>query len=78
MGMSFQQFRIATRAGVAPETVYAVYSNKGSLLEAVVRGAVLRDEEPERPATRSAPWSSQVRLTRLSGKPAPGQANLPP
>jgi AcrR family transcriptional regulator len=33
---------------VAPETVYAVYSNKGGLLEAVVRGAVLRDDEPEK------------------------------
>jgi AcrR family transcriptional regulator len=39
---------VAARAGVAPETVYAVYSNKGGLLEAVVRGAVLRDDEPEK------------------------------
>jgi AcrR family transcriptional regulator len=38
---------VAEQAGVAPETVYAVYRSKAGLLDNVVRAAVLRDDEPE-------------------------------
>jgi AcrR family transcriptional regulator len=38
---------IAEQAGVAPETVYAVYRTKAGLLGSVVRAAVLRDVGPE-------------------------------
>jgi AcrR family transcriptional regulator len=38
---------VAEQAGVAPETVYAVYRTKAGLLDSVVRAAVLRDDEPE-------------------------------
>jgi AcrR family transcriptional regulator len=38
---------IAEAAGVAPETVYATHRSKAALLEAVVRDAVFRDDEPE-------------------------------
>src|SRR5512132_3010793 len=41
---------VAEAAGVAPETVYAVFRSKGGLLEAVVLAAVLRDDEPDEPA----------------------------
>jgi AcrR family transcriptional regulator len=44
---------IAARAGVAPETVYSVYRSKAGLLDAVVRAAVRRDDEPEDPLERS-------------------------
>jgi TetR/AcrR family transcriptional regulator, regulator of autoinduction and epiphytic fitness len=44
---------IADQAGVAPETVYSIYRSKAGLLDAVVRGAVLRDDEPEEPLERS-------------------------
>jgi len=52
---------IAEHAGVAPETVYASYRTKAGLLDAVVRGAVQRDDEPEDPLERS--WVK--RLQRL-------------
>jgi AcrR family transcriptional regulator len=38
---------VAEQAGVAPETVYAVYRTKAGLLGGVVRAAVLRDDGPE-------------------------------
>jgi AcrR family transcriptional regulator len=38
---------VADQAGVAPETVYAVYRTKAGLLGSVVRAAVLRDDGPE-------------------------------
>jgi AcrR family transcriptional regulator len=38
---------VAEQAGVAPETVYAVYRTKAGLLGSVVRTAVLRDDGPE-------------------------------
>jgi AcrR family transcriptional regulator len=38
---------VAEEAGVAPETVYAVYRTKAGLLGSVVRAAVLRDDGPE-------------------------------
>jgi AcrR family transcriptional regulator len=57
---------IAKRAGVAPETVYAIYRTKAGLLDAVVRGAVLRDDEPEDPLRRS--WVK--RLLRSADLPA--------
>ena len=44
---------IAEQADVAPETVYSIYRTKAGLLDAVVRGAVLRDGEPEEPLERS-------------------------
>ena len=52
---------IAERAGVAPETVYSIYRTKAGLLDAVVRAAVRRDDEPEVPVERS--WVK--RLLRL-------------
>jgi AcrR family transcriptional regulator len=57
---------IADHAGVAPETIYAVYRTKGGVLEAVVRAAVLRDDEPEEVLERS--WVSEV--LRLPDLPA--------
>jgi len=44
---------IAEQAGVAPESVYSIYRTKAGLLDAVVRGAVLRDDEPEDTLERS-------------------------
>jgi AcrR family transcriptional regulator len=38
---------VAEQAGVAPETVYAVYRSKAGLLGSVVRAAVLRDDGVE-------------------------------
>ncbi|MEW6225744.1 MAG: helix-turn-helix domain-containing protein [Chloroflexota bacterium] len=38
--------RIATAAGVAPETVYATFGNKRSILAALVDVAIAGDEEP--------------------------------
>src|SRR4051794_10841206 len=38
---------LAEQAGVAPETVYAIYRTKAGLLEGVVRSAVFRDRESE-------------------------------
>lgn len=52
---------IAQRAGVAPETVYSIYRTKAGVLDAVVRGAVRRNEEPEDPLERG--WVK--RLQRL-------------
>jgi AcrR family transcriptional regulator len=57
---------IAKHAGVAPETVYSIYRTKAGLLDAVVRGAVLRDDEPEDPLERS--WVKH--LLRLPDLPA--------
>ncbi len=57
---------IAAHAGVAPETVYAIYRTKAALLDAVVRGAVLRNDEPEDPVERS--WVKH--LLRLPDLPA--------
>jgi AcrR family transcriptional regulator len=37
---------VAQQAGVAPETVYAIYRSKSGLLEGVVRSAVFREGEP--------------------------------
>ena len=53
--------QIAKQAGVAPETVYSNYRTKAGLLDAVVRAAVRRDDEPEDPLERS--WVK--RLLRL-------------
>ena len=44
---------IAKHAGVAPETMYSIYRTKAGLPDVVVRGAVLRDDEPEDPLERS-------------------------
>jgi AcrR family transcriptional regulator len=44
---------IAEQAGVAPETVYSIYRTKAGLLDAIVREAVLRDDEPEDNVERS-------------------------
>ena len=44
---------IAKQAGVAPETVYSTYRSKAGVLDAVVRAAVQRDDEPEDPLERS-------------------------
>jgi AcrR family transcriptional regulator len=38
---------VAEQAGVAPETIYAIYRTKAGLLGNVVRAAVLRDGAPE-------------------------------
>ena len=57
---------IAAHAGVAPESVYAIYRSKAGLLDAVVRGAVLRDDEPEDPVERR--WVKH--LLRLPDLPA--------
>jgi AcrR family transcriptional regulator len=43
---------VAERAGVAPETVYSIYRTKAGVLDAVVRGAVRRNKEPEDPLER--------------------------
>lgn len=52
---------IAAQAGVAPETVYSIYRTKAGVLDAVVRAAVQRDDEPEDPLERS--WVK--RLVRI-------------
>jgi AcrR family transcriptional regulator len=58
---------IADQADVAPETVYSIYRTKAGLLDAVVRGAVLRDDEPEEPLERS--WVKPLlRLPDLSAR----------
>lgn len=57
---------VAERAGVAPETVYSIYRTKAGLLDAVVRGAVQRDDEPEDPLERR--WVK--RLLRRGDIPA--------
>jgi AcrR family transcriptional regulator len=57
---------IAQRAGVAPETVYSIYRTKAGLLDAVVRGAVQRNDEPEDPLERG--WVKH--LLRLPDLPA--------
>jgi AcrR family transcriptional regulator len=57
---------IAEQAGVAPETVYSIYRTKAGLLDAVVRGAVQRDDEPEDVLERS--WVK--RLLRQPELPA--------
>jgi TetR/AcrR family transcriptional regulator, regulator of autoinduction and epiphytic fitness len=58
---------IAEQAGVAPETVYSIYRTKARLLDAVVRGVVLRDDEPEEPLERS--WVKPLlRLPDLSAR----------
>jgi AcrR family transcriptional regulator len=57
---------IAKHAGVSPETVYSIYRTKAGLLDAVVRGAVLRNDEPEDPLERS--WVRH--LLRLPDLPA--------
>jgi AcrR family transcriptional regulator len=44
---------IAEHAGVAPETVYSIYRTKAGVLDAVVRAAVQRNDEPEDPLERS-------------------------
>jgi TetR/AcrR family transcriptional regulator, regulator of autoinduction and epiphytic fitness len=44
---------IAGHARVAPETVYSIYRTKAGLLDAVLRTAVLRNDEPENPLERS-------------------------
>lgn len=61
---------IAERAGVAPETVYSIHRTKAGVLDAVVRAAVQRDDEPEDPLERS--WVKRlVRIpdlhTRIGG-----------
>jgi AcrR family transcriptional regulator len=53
---------IAERAGVAPETVYSIHRTKAAVLDAVVRAAVQRDDEPEDPLQRR--WVK--RLLRLA------------
>ena len=45
--------QIAKLARVAPETVYSIYRSKAGLLDAVVRAAVQRNDEPEDPLERS-------------------------
>ncbi len=58
---------IAKQAGVAPETVYSIYRTKAGLLDAVVRGAVLRDGEPEDPLERT--WVKRlVHLPELAAR----------
>lgn len=54
---------IAKHAGVAPETVYSIYRTKAGVLDAVVRRAVRRNDEPEDPVERR--WVK--RLIRLPG-----------
>jgi AcrR family transcriptional regulator len=53
---------IAERAGVAPESVYSIYRTKARLLDAVVRAAIRRNDEPEDPLDRT--W-----VKRLLGRP---------
>jgi len=53
---------IANHAGVAPETVYSTYRTKAGVLDAVVRAAVQRDDEPDDPLERS--WVK--RLLRIA------------
>ena len=58
---------VAAQAGVAPETVYAIYRNKPGLLEGVVRSAVFRDGEPEE--VLQAGWVKELlRLPDLSAQ----------
>lgn len=57
---------VAERAGVAPETVYAVYRSKPGVLGGVVRAAVRREDEPEDPLERS--WVRE--LLRVPDLPA--------
>jgi AcrR family transcriptional regulator len=57
---------IAQHAGVAPETLYSIYRTKAGLLDAVVRGAVQREDEPDDPLERH--WVKH--LVRLSDLPA--------
>lgn len=58
---------IANGAGVAPETVYSTYRTKAGLLDAVVRAAVRRNDEPEDPLARS--WVKHLlRLPDLSDR----------
>ena len=58
---------IAAHADVAAETVYSIYRTKAGLLDAVVRAAVLRGDEPEDPLERS--WVKRLlRLTDLPGR----------
>jgi AcrR family transcriptional regulator len=58
---------IAEHGDVAPETVYSIYRSKAGLLDAVVRAAVLRHDEPEDPLQRS--WVQRLlRLPDLAGR----------
>src|SRR3954447_20171588 len=58
---------VAEQAGVAPETVYAIYHTKPGLLEGVVRSAVFRDGEPEE--ILQADWVKELlRLADLSSQ----------
>ena len=58
---------IAEHADVAPETVYAIYRTKAGVLDAVVRAAVLRNDEPENTLERS--WVKQLlRLPDLAAR----------
>ena len=58
---------IAERANVAAETVYSIYRTKAGLLDAVVRGAVRRNDEPENPLERS--WVKRLlRSPELSAR----------
>lgn len=58
---------VAKAAGVAPETVYSIYRTKAGLLDAVVRAAVLRNDEPEDPLERG--WVKRLlRLPDLSAR----------
>jgi AcrR family transcriptional regulator len=58
---------IAEQAGVAPETVYAIYRTKSGLLDGVVRSAVFRDGEPE--DVLQAGWVKELlRLPDLSAQ----------
>jgi AcrR family transcriptional regulator len=58
---------VAEQAGVAPETVYAVYGTKGGLLDGVVRSAVFRNDEPDE--VLEAGWvKGLLRLPDLSAQ----------
>jgi AcrR family transcriptional regulator len=58
---------VAEQAGVAPETVYAIYRTKAGLLDGVVRSAVFRDGEPE--DVLQAGWVKELlRLPDLSAQ----------
>jgi AcrR family transcriptional regulator len=57
---------VAEQAGVAPETIYAVYRTKAGLLDGVVRSAVFRNDEPEE--VLEASWVKE--LLRLPDLPA--------
>jgi AcrR family transcriptional regulator len=59
--------KLVERAEVAPETVYSIYRTKAALLDAVVRGAVRRDDAPEDPLDRR--WVKHLlRLPDLSSR----------